>query len=275
MPDEPAVDSHAHVFCGPGVPFARDAVYRPHESQIGTARYFTAVLASHGLTHGLLVGAQPYGINNLCIISAIAASRGCFKGIALVRADIADRDLDRLAEQGIVGIRVNLMTDGLRGLAEPGADRLLARIREMNWFIQIHCQHDELVEAMPYLQRAGVRTMIDHFGRPNVERGLDQPGFQALLELGRTGNSVLKLSGPFRSSREGWPYTDIDGFVQAAIEAFTLDNCVWGSDWPFVRVEERIDYGPNRACLDRWLPNAADRRRVLWHTPARLFGFSA
>jgi len=61
--------------------------------------------------------------------------------------------------------------------------------------------------------------------------------------------------------------------VEALIDAFTLDNCVWGSDWPFVRIPRRLDYGPALALLERWLPNQDDRRRVLWHTPARWFGF--
>ncbi len=48
---------------------------------------------------------------------------------------------------------------------------------------------------------------------------------------------------------------------------------MWGSDWPFVRMDERMDYGPPFTCLPRWLPDEGDRRKVLWDTPARLFGF--
>jgi predicted TIM-barrel fold metal-dependent hydrolase len=70
-----------------------------------------------------------------------------------------------------------------------------------------------------------------------------------------------------------YPYRDVDAFIAAAIEAFTLDNCVWGSDWPYVRMDERMDYGPPFTCLARWLPNAEDRHKVLWDSPARLFGF--
>jgi predicted TIM-barrel fold metal-dependent hydrolase len=40
------------------------------------------------------------------------------------------------------------------------------------------------------------------------------------------------------------PHRDVDTFIAAAIDAFTLEHCVWGSDWPFVRVNERVDYGP-------------------------------
>jgi predicted TIM-barrel fold metal-dependent hydrolase len=38
-------------------------------------------------------------------------------------------------------------------------------------------------------------------------------------------------------------------------------------------MDERMDYGPPATCLPRWLPDAKDREKVLWDTPARLFGF--
>ena len=269
-----AADCHAHVFCDKSYPFSPDTLYEPQPAQLGTAEKFLAVLDAHGFSHGLLVGAGPYGPDNRCMLGAIASSGGRFKGIGLVRADASERELAALADGGVVGIRMNLMGHGMRPLTEPGADRLLARLKEMGLFLQIHCQKDELAEAAPLLRKAGVRLMVDHFGRPDVRRGITQPGFQTLLDFGRAGNAVIKLSGPFRSSVAGYPYRDVDPFIAAAIDAFTLDNCVWGSDWPFVRMDERMDYGPPATCLARWLPDERDRRKVLWDTPARLFGFS-
>lgn len=268
-----AIDSHVHVFCGDDFPFAPNRVYTPDPCQAGTAPQLAAVLESHGLSHALLVGAQPYDTDNRCMLRSIARSAGRFRGIALVKAETGETDLRALAEAGVVGIRINLTTDGLRGLTEPGADRLLAHVREMRWFVQVHCEHDELAAALPLLRKARVRVMVDHFGRPDLRRGLDQPGFRALLDLGRDGEHVVKLSGPFRCSREGAPYRDVDPYIAAAIDAFTLERCVWGSDWPYVRVTERIDYGPGLTALARWLPDPADRRKLLWDTPARLFGF--
>ena len=86
--------------------------------------------------------------------------------------------------------------------------------------------------------------------------------------------AAVKLSGPFRYSHQAWPYAECEPFVEALIGAYTLDNCVWGSDWPFVRLPQRFDYGPTRQLLDRWIPDAADRRHVLWDTPRRWFGFA-
>ena len=268
-----AIDCHAHVFCGADYPYARNPIYEPRPERKGTVGTFLSVLEASGLTHGLLVAAQPYGTDNRCMLEAIAESGGRLKGIALVETGVTDRELHRLADQGVVGIRINLSTDGLTPLIEPGADRLFERIREMNWFVEVHCERDELAGATGLLESAGVRVIIDHFGRPDPARGHAQPGFQALLELGRTGRSVVKLSGPFRSSVDGPPYLDCDTFVGAAIEAFTLENCVWGSDWPFVLMEEPLEYGPVYRCLSRWLPDPQDRQTVLWETPKRLFGF--
>ena len=142
-----AADCHAHVFCGADYPFSAQTVYVLEASQRGSSNSFLAVLDAHGLTHGLLVGAQPYGRDNRCLLNAITAAGGRLKGIALVSPGISDRDLAMLADRGVVGIRMNLSTYGLTELIEPGADRLLARIKEMGWFLQIHCEKDELVEA--------------------------------------------------------------------------------------------------------------------------------
>src|SRR4051812_44605949 len=59
-----AVDAHAHVFGGPEFPFSPHTLYTPEPSQMGTAEKFRAVLAAHGRTHGLLVGAGPYEYDN-------------------------------------------------------------------------------------------------------------------------------------------------------------------------------------------------------------------
>lgn len=270
---ERGADCHAHVFCGERFPFAEKTIYRPHPVQAGNAYQFLSLLDAHGFTHGLIVGANPYGLDSRCMLDAIAEARGRLKGIALVSPDSTEREIAELSGKGVVGCRINVFTQGLTPLLDPRAPKFLERLREAGWFVQIQCEHDQLSEAAPILRKAGVRIMVDHFGRPDIRRGLQQPGFQALLELGKTGNAVVKLSGAFRSSLEPYPYHDVDPFIEAAINAFTLDHCVWGSDWPFVRMDERVDYGPTLNCLGRWLPDAADRDRVLWETPSRLFGF--
>ena len=117
--------------------------------------------------------------------------------------------------------------------------------------------------------------MTAHWGLPDPAAGTAQPGFRDLLGLADCRHVAVKLSGPFRFSRSGLPYADADAFAAAVLAAFGPERCVWGSDWPFVRMDHRVDYGPCRAALDRWLPDPAAQRQVLWDTPRRLFGFEA
>ena len=103
--------------------------------------------------------------------------------------------------------------------------------------------------------------------------GPGQAGFQALLELGRSHNAVIKLSAIFRASKQPWPYCDISPYIERLIEAFSFDRCIWGSDWPFLRAKRRVDYGPELNGLSHWIRNRGDLQKVLWDTPARVFGF--
>ena len=121
----------------------------------------------------------------------------------------------------------------------------------------------------PLLEPSGIRVLIDHCGRPVPGAGLDQPGFRTLLELGSTGRYFVKISGLVKCSVQRYPWADSWPYVHALLEAFTPDRCLWGSDWPFLRAPERIDYGTILTLIEHLIPDAADRRKVLWDTPAR------
>lgn len=270
-----AVDCHAHILNTAAFPLSNPVAYVPPPNECGTAHEFRTVLAAHRMTHGLLVNPfAGYATDNRCMLDAIASSNGRFKGIALIDHDATDAHLQALTDGGVIGARFNTLFSGATSLHGKDGERLLARIKAFDWFAQIYFHDDGLLDLLPILQQAGIKVVVDHCGCPNVERGLSQKGFSALLELGKRGNAAVKLSGAFRFSRRPWPYDDTDEYIRALIEAFTLDHCVWGSDWPFVRVPKRMDYGPVLNLLERWIPDRADRRKVLWDTPSRWFGFT-
>ena len=96
----------------------------------------------------------------------------------------------------------------------------------------------------------------------------------AVLELGRSGRAIVKLSAPFRIADPADGYAAIAPHVEALFEAFDLERRLWGSDWPFLALSGGITYDASLAALGRWLPDAADREIVLVRNPARLFGFA-
>ena len=272
--DEPKVDAHCHVLDPARFPYAADVAYRPAGQEIGTLVQYQSVMDAYGVRHALLVGPNSgYGTDNRCLLDAIAHGRGRFKGIAVVSNDASRSELERLKAAGVVGVAFNATVHGVDHYASTAG--LLRMLADLDLFIQIQVEHDQLVPLAPMLEQSGARILIDHCGRPTPGAGLEQPGFQALLALARTGRAAVKLSGYQKFSAEPPPYGDAQPFVHALIDAFTLDACMWASDWPFLKATERLDVGPLLRAVERLLPDAADRRRLLWDTPCRWLGFGA
>ena len=130
----PAADCHFHIFDPARFPYQSGVVYTPHPSQAGTADQILAVFDAHGITHGLAVGAAPYGQDNSCLLDGIARSKGRLKGIALVKHDVSDAEITRLSDGGVVGVRINLHNHGMAPLLDPKAPQLLAKLKAANWF---------------------------------------------------------------------------------------------------------------------------------------------
>jgi predicted TIM-barrel fold metal-dependent hydrolase len=272
--DEPKIDCHNHVLDPARFPYAPDTAYRPSGQEISTAAQLHNVMDAYGVRYSLVVGPNSgYGLDNRCLLDAIAHSQGRFKGIAVVPNDASQAELERLKAGGVVGVAFNATLYGAAHYADTAP--LLARLAALEMFIQVQVEHDQLVPLVPLLERSGARILIDHCGRPTPEAGLAQPGFQALLALARTGRASVKLSGYGKFSREPYPFADTRPYVQALIDAFTPDACVWASDWPFLKASERLDYGPLLKLFEQLIPDASDRRQVMWDTPRKLFGFGA
>jgi predicted TIM-barrel fold metal-dependent hydrolase len=272
LTDARKIDCHVHVFDPQRFPYAPDVAYHPAGQEIGTAAQLVEVLRASGTRHALLV--QPnsgYGGDNRCMLDAIRTYPDVFKGIAIAPMDASPAMLAELRAQGIVGIALNPTANGLDPYA--GAPALMEKLAELNMFVQLQVEFDQLLSFRPAIEAIPVRVLIDHCGRPTPEDGVGQPGFAALLDLAGTGRVHVKLSGYSKFSRRPFPYEDTRPFVAALLATFGSERCMWASDWPFLRSGERQDHGPLVNLAGRLLPDDDRRDAVLWRTPARLFGF--
>jgi predicted TIM-barrel fold metal-dependent hydrolase len=206
------------------------------------------------------------------MLDAIAQSGGRIKGIAVVPLGIRDAQLDGLAAQGVIGVAFNATFHGVDYYRDTAG--LLHKLARRRMLVSLQVQDEQLIALSPILERAGVTVLIDHCGRPTTTRGLDQPGFRKLLDLARTGRVVVKLSGYVKFARYGHLYEDVRPFVDALLDAFTPDACMWASDWPFLRAQQRVDVGALLMLFARLVPRIEDRRRIFWQTPTRVLGFS-
>jgi predicted TIM-barrel fold metal-dependent hydrolase len=204
-------------------------------------------------------------------LDALKQGKGRLKGAAVVPNDISRSELADLKAAGVLGITFQAALLGVDYYADTA--NLLADLAAVDMFVDVQVERDQLISLLPLLERSDVRMLIDHCGRPTPEAGINQPGFRTLLQLADSGRAAVKLSGLVKCSGQGYPYEDAWPYVRALIDAYGCDALLWGSDWPFLRAPERVDYGPLLKLIERLLPDPADRRKVLWETPRRLFDF--
>lgn len=270
--DFPVADCHFHIVDPVGFPLPEGAGYKPSPEETGTAQDFAECMNDHGVTHGVAVQLSGYGFDNSAMLDAMIRSKKRIKGVAVVDIKISDEEMTQLDDAGMIGIRFNLVDFDADSLEQPGACRLLERMKEIGWFAEVQCKACEFPKLLPLFRQTGVKVLFDHLGRPDPRLGVEEPGFKKILSLADTGRAFVKLSGAFRESHEPYPYADLDPFVENLVKAYTPENLVWGSDWPFLDLRVRPSYQETLSCLGRWIPDENQQRVVLWNTPARLFG---
>ncbi|MBN3807407.1 amidohydrolase family protein [Paraburkholderia sp. Ac-20336] len=270
--DEDKIDCHCHVFDPIRFPYRDDTTYRPAQQEIGTTAQFVRVMDAYGVRHALLVGpTSGYRTDNRCLLDALETYPARFRGIAVVDNDISRGELAALRRAGVVGVAFNPAMEGIELVREAGA--LFGMLADLGMVAQIQVAGDQMAELGPWLASQPAALAVDHCGRPNSVDGVAQAGFDALLRLADSGRACVKLSGWQKYSRTAHPYEDTRPYAQALLRAFGPEHCVWGSDWPFLRAPERLDYGPLLTLFETIVPDADVRRQIQWDTPRRLFGF--
>jgi predicted TIM-barrel fold metal-dependent hydrolase len=150
----------------------------------------------------------------------------------------------------------------------------MRRLADLDMYFNLQVENEQFLMYAPWIEEIPVKVLIDHVGRPTPPAGLNQPAFAAILRLADTGRVSVKLSGYLKFANWPYPFDDCWPYVRALVDAFTLDHCVWSSDWPYLRAQERQDYGPLVRLAGLLFPDAADRRKLFWETPNRLFKFA-
>ena len=265
-----ACDAHCHVF-GPAAkfPYAADRSYTPPDAPVEHLRKLHARL---GISRAVIVHASCHGSEMDVTLDAIASSGGQYRGVAVVEDVVTDRELARLHDGGIRGIRFNFVKH-LGGVPDLGVFyRLLARIKPLGWHIVLHFDAGDLLEQQELLARIDVPFIIDHMGRVKAADGLDQKPFQSLLELYRHNPLAwIKICGAERVSAGKRPFRDAVPFAQALIDV-DPDRLLWGTDWPHPNITKDMpNDGELVDLLGEVCPDARQRARILVDNPTRMY----
>jgi 2-pyrone-4,6-dicarboxylate lactonase len=266
-----AVDAHCHVF-GPGdiFPFAPERKYTPCDAsweQLFALRDFL------GFDKNVVVQATCHGSDNSALLDVLERANNRARGVVTVKADITHDELARMNELGVRGVRFNYV----KRLVDPKPDdyyrQIIEKIKPFGWHVVLYFEPSDLQEKYDFFTSLGVPVVIDHTGRPDVTKPVDNPEFDLFLRFMRENSNVWsKVSCPDRLSVSGSPlYADVVPFAKTIVEEFP-DRVLWGTDWPHPNMKKEM---PDDGILVDYVPSIATtpalQQKLLVTNPTNLY----
>jgi len=224
------VDAHCHVF-GPADKFSYspDRKYTPVDAP---KEKLFALRDFLGFDKNVIVQASCHGKDNAALIDALKNSDGKARGIAVIGEEVNDAELMAMDLAGVRGVRFNFVKRLVDFTPRDVLERIAARIAPLGWHIVVYFEMEDLPELEAFFTSLPTTIVVDHMGRPDVNKGVDHQEFLRFTDmLEKHENIWTKVSCPERLTLSGAPYDDVVPFARLLVESFP-DRVLWGTDWP-------------------------------------------
>jgi 2-pyrone-4,6-dicarboxylate lactonase len=265
------VDAHCHVF-GPGdvFPFASERKYTPCDAP---KEKLWALRDHLGFSRNVIVQATCHGADNRALLDALRDSGGMARGVATVKPEVTDAELDHLHEAGVRGVRFNFVKRLVDALPFDSLGEIAGRVARRGWHVVIYFEAAELPELYDFFAGLPTTVVVDHMGRPDVDKPVDGEQFELFLRLmADNPRFYSKVSCPERLSRSGPPgYHDVVPFARRVVETFP-DRVLWGTDWPHPNMKSHMpDDGALVDFIPRIAPTPELQQKLLVDNPMHLY----
>jgi predicted TIM-barrel fold metal-dependent hydrolase len=271
-----ACDAHFHVFGPPERYPPRDPKLRYKPPYAPLDAYLAHARALR-LERFVFVQPSAYLRDNSCMLDAMRELPGC-RGVVDIDEDLPDAELAQMHALGVRGVRINVSPvhppePGLALKLAPRIEKLDERLAGIGWhldFLLPGWLTDELMRKIASLR---CHCSIAHMGMFPARDGVQQAGFQRLLDVLRNGSGKVwvKLTGVYRMSQAPG-FADAAPMVRALIEA-APDRLIWGSDYPHLSFADKVGSQQLFDLFNTWARDESTRRRILVDNPTKLFGF--
>lgn len=280
-------DCHVHIFDPVNFPYVKERTYTPGIATVDDLLAFEGRL---GVDRMVLVQPSGYGTDNRCLVDALAKlGPARARGVAVIDLEhTTAREIGTLHEAGVRSIRLNLEVKGEHSVERSRLTlrKALQLVATTQWSVQIYADLSLIEGLAEEIRSAKTPVVLDHFAGLKAEKGLSQVGWATLLKLLKESNVFVKLSAPYRASKQA-DYAELAPFVRALVDT-APERLVWASDWPHtgsstnrsgdlsvVEPFRPINGGDVLDALRTWIPDPTVQLQVLVVNPARLYGFDA
>jgi D-galactarolactone isomerase len=263
-----ACDTHMHFYDTkiPGAP----GTFLPGDFKVPE---YQALQKRLGLERVIVVQPNAYADDNTVTLNAMKEFGKGAKGVAVVKADVKDAELERLTRAGMCAVRIMTLHGGMLGF--DVMDKVVARVHPFGWHANVQLDGRELPGYEAQIRRLPGKFVIDHTGKFLEPVSPDSKEFRCLLNLVDTGRCWVKLSAPYETSKTGAPrYEDVSALARALVTK-APERMLWASNWP--HPGNRKPAPPDdQALLDLladWAPDAKTQKKILSDNPAELYGY--
>ena len=215
-------------------------------------------LDASGVRFGVIAAASLFGTNSDYTVQALKA-HSRLRGTVIVGPESAFSELKAMRDAGAVGVRFQwFFRDPLPDLHADPYRTLMKRLRDLDMHVHINIEGRRLPEVLGQAVASGVKTLVDHFGWSTPHLDPDGAGHAAMVETAAAGKCWIKLSSGFRYPN---PETPRD-LARMLVERVGTERLFWGSDAPFVGMENKVSYPDTVALYQSWLPDPHVRRAI-------------
>ena len=191
---------------------------------------------------------------------------------------VADTIADWASTKGTVGIRVFLRDTASTDPADPGINRVLAVAGRHLLPVNLACTGRLEQAAQLAARNPNTQVVIDHLGlqQPPAPPAPPQPFAELpkVLALASHPNVAIKISGACTLSHEPFPYKDIWDPLGRIFDAFSLNRCMWGTDWTRAVALLTYKQGVDAFRVTDRLSDS-DRTTLMGDTLARVYNWSS
>jgi 2-pyrone-4,6-dicarboxylate lactonase len=214
------------------------------------------------------------------MVDALTHSSGKARGVATVRQNIGDAQLQVMHTAGVRGVRFNFVKRLVDFTPKDELMEIAGRIAKLGWHVVIYFEAVDLPELWDFFTALPTIIVVDHMGRPDLGKPVDGEQFDLFVKFMEQHPNVwskvscperLSIAGPPALNGERHPYRDVIPFARRIVERFP-DRVLWGTDWPHPNLKGHM---PDDGLLVDFIPHIATtrelQRKLLVGNPMRLY----
>ena len=257
------VDSHAHIW-RKDMPLMANPRHKLDYDF--TVEQYLKVLDEHGVQFAVIAAASPYGDYNDYTLDSISGNPR-LRGTVILEPAVERNTLRAMKMDGIVGVRLPYISmTTLPDLTSFENRRTLRRFADLDWHVHLHLDGPRIPQVLPQLEAAGVKIVLDHFGRPDPKLGVNCEGFKLMLRSIEKGRTWVKVSAAYRLGEElGAVYG------RELLKQVGPDRLLWASDCPFAGFEGKVSYRQTIDAVLAWVPAGPVRHKVFGENALKLY----